>query len=177
VTHPGDAARALGALRSTRQRRLRDFFKMAFNWLLVADLLRRRPPHEEIHLYDQGVLQALWSIGFGGAPGAARRMAARVGSDLPRADVVVVVRATESAVMRRMAGRVDRDSRLDAVAGDPEALRRASEQMDDVLGILDGWRSSPCPPRVIEVDNESDEGLDRTAARLAADVQILFTPS
>lgn len=177
VRHPGESLRALGALGSTGQGRVRDFLKMAFNWLLVADLLRCRPPGEEIHLYDQGVLQALWSIGFGGAPGAARRMAARVGSDVPRADVVVIVRASERAVMRRLAGRVDRDSRLDAASGDPEAVRRAAEKLEDVLGILDDWRGSPHPPRVIEVDNESDEGLDRTAARLAADVQILFTPS
>jgi thymidylate kinase len=176
LCHPADALRALGAMRGT-QRRTGDYVRMAFNWLLVADLLRRRPAGGGIHLHDQAVLQALWSIGFGGVPGAARRVAARLGDRVPRADVVVIVRVSREAMLRRLAGRVDRDSRLDEAAGDPDAVRRASEQLEEVLAILEGWRGAARAPRVIEVDNESDASLDGTAVRLAAAVQLLFTPS
>src|SRR5687767_9276111 len=90
IAHPSDALRAARAVRSTRQRRAGDVLKMTFNWLLVSSLLRRRPPAGEVHLHDQGVLQALWSVGFGGAPGAAGRMAARMEGRTPLPDVVVI---------------------------------------------------------------------------------------
>jgi len=177
IGHPADALRAVCAVRSTRQRRTGDVFKMTFNWLLVSRLLRRRPAAREVHLHDQGVLQALWSIGFGGAPGAAGRMARRMEGRVPLPDVVVIVRASEGTVARRLAGRTDRDSRLDAASGDRAALRLAADLLAEVLGVLEGWRRRPGGPRVIELDNETDESLETAAAGLAADVQKLFTPS
>jgi hypothetical protein len=150
---------------------------MTFNWLLVSRLLRSRPAAGEVCFLDQGVLQALWSIGFGAPPGAAARMAELMEGRVPLPDVVVVVRAGEATVRRRLAGRPDRDSRLDGAAGDPAALRKAAALLGEVLAVLEGWSRGAGGPRVIEVDNEADEGLDRAAAGVAAGVQNVFTLS
>ena len=50
---------------STRRGRgARAIFITAFNWLLRTTLVRRAAASRKVVLLDQGIAQALWSVGF-----------------------------------------------------------------------------------------------------------------
>ena len=61
---PRCSAHTIGRIHETRQRSPRDFLITAFNWLLVTTLVRRAAASRKVVLLDQGIAQALWSIGL-----------------------------------------------------------------------------------------------------------------
>src|SRR5262249_23602985 len=100
VTHPLSSLRSLSYVSSTRQRRLSLVFRMGFNWLVVSSLMRTRRPW--LHLLDQGVFQALWSIGLEARFGAIREPGRRLLAMLPAPDVVVVIEPGADVVADRL---------------------------------------------------------------------------
>ncbi|HKY31054.1 MAG TPA: hypothetical protein VJV23_00865, partial [Candidatus Polarisedimenticolia bacterium] len=121
--HPLHAAWSAAAIARSGQPGAADVGRMTFNWLLVAGLERRRGEAGGIELHDQGIFQALWSIGFGAGRGAATAVAAALGPRMPLPSVLAVVRAGPQTVERRLSARPDADSRLDRM--DPaEGLSR-----------------------------------------------------
>jgi hypothetical protein len=144
---------------------------MLFNWFLVSSLLRRRRD-DGIELYDQGVFQALWSIGFRGDDDAAEMMMDRLGGRVPLPMVVVVVETSLPTIERRLLVRRGVDSRIEvrslAVA---ESLVRSKVVFDRVKRLLaDVSRRHP-GMRIIVVDNDQDDCLETNAARLARDLE------
>ena len=84
VCAPHDLGNAIRSVNRTRQRSLSEFLHTTFNWLLVTALVRRAARSPKVVLLDQGVAQALWSIGLS-AQGEAwqdimRRAASRTGA-------------------------------------------------------------------------------------------------
>src|SRR5262245_43435999 len=166
LAHPARSARVWSSVRSSGQASARDTCRMTFNWLLVTRLMSH-PPAGDLHLYDQGVLQAIWSIAYGGAPGAASRAASRLDADTPLPDAVVVVQASGETVRRRLASRVDRDSRLDeAGPGAERSMALGMRVFEEVMQVLAGWKARPDAPRVLEMPNNADD-LETAAAALA----------
>ena len=175
LAHPLRSLRAVRAIQASGQGRPADAGRMTFNWLLVTRLMSHPPASGDLHFYDQGILQALWSIAYGGAPGAAARAAARLEEGLPRPDAVVVVRASEDTVRRRLDSRLDRDSRLDDTGPDGGlAIARGARVFEEVMAVLSGWGRRSVPPRVLETPNNADD-LETAAVTLAGRLQLLIT--
>ena len=161
--HPRHALSDLVTITATRQATLVDLGKVVFNWLFIASLASRKRSPSRITVLDQGVAQAMWSIGF-----AARNEKSldRLLADMPgaalRPDLIVHVRADFAMIGDRLAARQRRVSRLDALGRDHQALARAVAHCDAIIGKL---TSSGTP--VIEVENR-DPGQLVAGARLIA---------
>jgi thymidylate kinase len=149
---------------ATRQATLVDLGKSFFNWIFISSLATRKRSPVKIIFLDQGIAQALWSIGF-----AARRenwlellLAASHGTT-PRPDLIVFVRAELQVIGNRLAAREGHASRMDAFQRDHEVLRRSEAHAD---AIIDRLRSGGVS--VIEVENNDSMQLV-SSARLVAD--------
>ncbi len=174
LRHPWYALCSARALRATGQRSGRAAFKMLFNWLLVSALVRRSRKIPAIHLIDQGIHQALWSIGLDAGEGAVAAMARVVADRPPEPDVIVVVEAASQTIARRLRERGGCDSRADAwQRQDARALRRAEALLDEVKALLaDGPQHRP-HASVISMDNNRDGDLERNARQLAGAIARL----
>jgi len=176
---PGDLLETVGAIRATSQYSGMDTMRMTFNWLLVRALMERPRVAGSVRLFDQGVLQALWSIGLGGKAGAITQMARHLDGAIPIPDVVVFVTASPGAVRRRLELRPGQDSRIERrLSGrkDEAILERGTALFEEVIRVAGEWRKDHGVPVVVDVVNDWDDGLDRTASMLAARLQLLFTP-
>ena len=168
VMSPRRAFSDLIRIAATRQARPTDLGKSIFNWMFIASLASRKRSATRITILDQGVAQALWSIGF-----AAQRedwldllLAETHGAAL-MPDLVIQVRADIQTIGGRLATRERAVSRMDAFARDRHALQRAGADGDPVLHRL---RSGGVP--VIEVDND-DPGQLVSSARVVADAIMI----
>jgi hypothetical protein len=163
AAHPRCAFSGLVAVAVTRQASLHDLCKSVFNWMFIASLASRKRSSNSITLLDQGIAQALWSVGF-----AARREAsldllwAEAKRAALRPDLVICVRADFQTIGDRLAARERRVSRLDALGRDQQALQHAEAHGST---IMLGLRSSGIP--VIEVEN-NDRAHLVSGARLVA---------
>jgi len=160
--HPCHALADLIRITATRQATLVDLGKVAFNWFFIASLASRKRSPSRITVLDQGVAQAMWSIGF-----AARNEKSfdRLLADMPgaalRPDLIIHVRTDFATIGDRLAARQRQQSRLDAFGRDHQALARAEANCDAIIGKL---TSSGTP--VIEVEN-------RDPGQLVADARLI----
>lgn len=143
----------------TRQATLADWGTSVFNFLYVSALHRRRRG-DGVLLLDQGIAQALWSIGF-----AAKRedwaeiVARRDRAPAPWPDLVVVVRASPAVILERLRQRSKQASRLEKELGrSGSALERCAARLQAVLHLL---RRDGVP--LVEV---SSEGMADPAAEV-----------
>jgi AAA domain len=164
AAHPSQAASCLARIVATRQTTAMDLGKSLFNGLFIASVAARRRSTSRVMLLDQGVAQALWSIGF-----AARREA-WLDLLLPRdrriihaPDLIVQVRAGLRTIEDRLRARERRVSRLeDDLRGAEQALSRA-----EALGeaIIARFKMANVP--VIVVDSDDAEQLASGAQMVA----------
>ena len=176
LLHPGESLRSARALRATGQDSGRLVFKMLFNWLLVSALIRRSRRVRAVHLLDQGIYQALWSIGLGGDDGCVTRAGAMLGASMPSPDVVAVIEADVATVAKRLEARGGRHSRADGWrASDTDAFRRSTSLLEETKDQVRKARDRGAAVRLVSVDNSRDAGLDTEALRLARDIEQLFT--
>jgi hypothetical protein len=110
------------------------------NWLYLLECERARCAMQGVHIFDQGLLQALWSIAYSaraldlGSP----RLRARLRAALPRSLTVVLVTADLTIIRRRLARRRGGDSRVErdmAVRPVDAALDRAADVLAGVETI------------------------------------------
>ena len=173
LRHPVYAAGVIATVGATGQPGHWIFLKMSFNWLLVSSLLRAPRHGATIALHDQGLFQALWSIGLGSGAGAIETTCARLGGAMPVASLVVLVEADRRAIRARLESRPENDSRLDRRGGDQDDLqRRAEDLMQVVRSRLDTMRGDPCGPGLVVVQN-ADGGLEACARDLGERIERL----
>jgi thymidylate kinase len=164
AARPRHALTASVRVAGTRQETWSDLGKSLFNWLFIASLAAQKRSPVRITMLDQGIAQALWSVDF-----AARQqtglnlLLVEVQRTALVPDLIIHVRTDLRVLGDRLAARTSRFSRLDALARDRPALRRAEARGDAILARLraDG-------ARVIEVANEDREDL-ASSARLITD--------
>lgn len=165
LRRPRYVVRTARAIRASGQRSLYDGLKVTNNWLSVSALTvgSARTPH--VTLFDQGMFQALWSVGYS-AEGAGRlERLTHLGTLMPKPDLLVPVSAELATVVRRLQARGGRESRLDGVShAEATPLRDAATLLDTVVGIA---RSGGVD--LLEVDGDDDGALG-TNARAVADV-------
>jgi thymidylate kinase len=163
--HPLASLRALAAIGRTRQRGFGTRVRLAVNALLVASLAaqaRRRPG---IHLLDQSLLQAAWSVALDDRPGSPLPLLDTGGLRGAIADLVVIVDADLDTVQRRLSERPGHDSRLEQEGAGPAALQRGALLVGEVRAAVQRGRLA----RVIEAVNDT-QGLDRLTAEVAAQI-------
>ena len=176
VAHPDFAMRSAGAILSTRQGSITDLVKTGFNWLFVSAMVRFHLSSDGICILDEGVFQALWSIGFG-----ARRersvadVAARLDGRFPTPHMVVALETSLETTDRRLRGRVSGVSRLETRFGsDPEALRRSVSLFEQTMSLLRELSTRTDGIRLFAARNDIDVGLERTALTIADEIEIFF---
>lgn len=123
------------------QRRPQDRVRKLVNWLAAQELLRRREGTPGIHLFDEGPIQALWSIGLWGDH---RRLTERPEGRpnlLRLTDLLVVVRVDPERADQRLAGRGDPHSRIERLTSSSERrhhLRQGASLLDELVSLWEG---------------------------------------
>jgi thymidylate kinase len=155
VRTPRCSALTIRRIHETRQRSPRDFLITAFNWLLVTTLVRRAAASRKVFLLDQGIAQALWSVGFSAQGQAWQETMRQVASCAPAPDMIFLVHAGLLNIKDRLALRRHNLSRLSGTqAINSEPLVRASALLEAVADIM---RSRQVP--IIVVNNEHHRQL------------------
>ena len=151
IAQPVDSVRT-GVQIGLGQREISDAVARPFQWLLTQALLSRASHAEGVHLMDEGLVQALWSVGLRGdvdgvlgrLGGSRRRWAAP--------DVVVVVDAPIQTVRDRLRARGSSHSRTQRL-GDEELLAELRHGAALLEHLLEWWRAIRGPDGVVHVAN------------------------
>jgi hypothetical protein len=136
-------------------------------WAITQRLLTSAGRSPGVHLFDEGLLQALWSVGLrGDVTPTLRALEQRSGRDaMP--DLVVAVHASIDEIEDRLAARRSRHSRLQE-HHDPIVRRRELARGAELVGSLVAWweRIAPGPGRLIEIRNDPGHDPHREAVAL-----------
>jgi thymidylate kinase len=168
---PGTTARVVRGIVASRQPGPGDLAGRAVQWLVAESVARRGARGTGVSLVDEGLLQALWSIGL---RGDVQPVLAALDASPPtrRADLLVVVRVEPDVALARLAARRSRHSRTQLL---DEAERRAELRRGAaLLDELTTWWAGSGTGAVLTLDGGSDEGddharlLDRICATAGA---------
>lgn len=175
LLHPRYSSRSVRAIVATRQRTASDLFGAVWNWLFVSNLLRRGRHVPGVHMLDEGIFQALWSVGFGASVEGLSSVTGGAGPLLPVPDVVVIVSARPSTVEQRLRSRGVRQSRLeDRLGVDRRILERSEALLEEVRGILKGLVRAGRNVAIHELGNDREQDLEPNARALASVVISMF---
>jgi hypothetical protein len=165
LAEPGATA-GIGAAVIRSQHTIAARGSRSLQWLVTQELMRGARRGGGVHVLDEGVLQALWSIGL---RGDLERVVEALDSEPAwiGPDVLAVVRATPAAADRRLAARASTHSRTQRL---PAGGRIAElERGEGLLDLLIAWwrRSAPAGAAIVEVHNDDDAPREGEAAGLA----------
>jgi hypothetical protein len=138
--------------------------------MVIASIASQNRTSNSLAFLDQGVAQAMWSVGF-----AARddhwldRLRSVTQGRALRPDLVIHVRANLQTIGDRLAARRRRVSRLDALHRDHKALQRAETHSDAIMVRL---RSAGVP--VVEVENNDPAQLKSGAWLVAGVIKTML---
>jgi DNA polymerase III delta prime subunit len=173
--HPAGSARSLRALLRTRQPSFDLFSRMAFHWLLISSLVRTGG--RGVSLLDQGMFQALWSIGLEARAAALARLEWSMSRTLRLPDAVVVLEAHPDTLERRLRMRASYESRIERQPMDRTMVARSERLVSDLvemMGSLRGWYGRP---RILRVSSDRDDQLEANAGRVEFEVERLLGPA
>jgi hypothetical protein len=151
LAHPVRSIRVVGAI-GAEQQGASATLSRSVQWLVTQALFARARRRPGVHLFQEGVLQALWSLGLRGGH---ERMLGRDAAHAIWPDLVVVVEAPMDVVRSRLGSRGSGHSRTERL---DEAERAAELTRGQALlhQLLAWWRSVHGPGRVVRVDNGGD---------------------
>jgi hypothetical protein len=135
-------------------------------WTVTQRLMMSARGRPGIHLFDEGVLQALWSIGLRGTVAPALLVLEEQIGSWAKPDLVLVVHARIEELVSRLAARASRHSRIQQM-DDPRALARELERGQELLLRLLRWWSEIVGGGVIELRNDPEREWADLAPRLA----------
>jgi hypothetical protein len=119
-------------------------------------------------VFDEGLLQALWSVGLRGDVRPTLRLLEMRPGMFTLPDLVVTVQASIDEIEDRLAARVSRHSRLQEHR-DPIVRRKELARGAELAGSLVGWwggHIAPGPGRLIEIRNDPGHDLHGEAVAL-----------
>jgi hypothetical protein len=117
-------------LAESSQSTLSAYPAIALNWFYIAGLCRTASGRPGVAVFDQGILQALWSVAFGSDSlheMSVDRCVALTSEILPIGSVAVLVDADTTVLEERIASRSDGRGRVDA------ALRRGADAFVEAI--------------------------------------------
>jgi hypothetical protein len=129
--------------------------------LLVAEAVARAAARRPaVSIVDEGVVQALWSVGLRGD--VSPLLPVLDGATAPQADLLVVLRVPAQLALDRLSARGSRHSRVQFL---PEPARltemeRGIRRLDD---LVEWWSSRPGDRREVCVLSGTEEDSDERA--------------
>jgi hypothetical protein len=131
--HPQASARTVRAVMRSHQPTWRDVAVRSLNWLVLRAAMRRASTTPGFHVFDQGLVQELCSLGFAGDAASVIDIA-DPGVALLAPDLIVVVEAELGLANLRLAVRPGRESRVEAAGpGSRRELERQAELVEEML--------------------------------------------
>ena len=136
-------------------------------WAITQRLLASAGRSPGVHLFDEGLLQALWSVGLRGDVTPTLRSLEQRSGRYAMPDLVVSVHVSIDEVEDRLAARPSRHSRLQERL-DPIVRRRELARGAELVGSLVAWweHIAPGPGRLIEIRNDPGRDLHGEAVAL-----------
>jgi hypothetical protein len=165
VTHRGGLWIAANVGFRSGQVDTRDRVARPVNLLVVRDAVRRARHRAGVHVLDQGPIQEWWSAAL--RADADRVLAWAASDPAPQADLIVRVDAPAEVLAARLAGRAERQSRLETVDGAvlEDELARGSALMDALCARLVPF-PGPLRPVLIRVDGVGTGAVDAVGEAL-----------
>jgi hypothetical protein len=170
LTRPMASMKAAAKI-GMEQRTPGDAAARTVQWLVTQRLLEAARRDHGLRVFDEGALQALWSVGLRAHHGRWLRLL-RLLDDGHLAwvepDVVVLVDVPQEVVRERLEARPSAHSRTQGLprSGMAVELRRGGILLDELIGW---WRARRGDQALLRIDNAGAEpvGLDDAAARIA----------
>lgn len=160
---------------SSKQKSALDFIKTYLNWLYVSSLLRTHINKLGIHIFDEGILQALWSIAFT-AEGLDLSKITRIAlrsTAIPY--LIVVLQANHETVERRLTERPVCHSRLEKwLANDNQLLIKASVLQNNVRKSVELFSTENDCIHILMIENDQDDNLEIVALKISDFVENKF---
>lgn len=140
LRRPGAALRSAMAVGGSRQPSPSDALHRWVQWAVAEERVRRARRMRRTALLDEGVVQALWSMGLSGDVEPMLRTLARRRGGYARPDLTVVLDVPSEVAARRLTTRASAHSRVQSVPpGHLEStLRRGKELLDSILSSVGG---------------------------------------
>jgi hypothetical protein len=136
-------------------------------WAITQRLLTSAGGSARVHLFDEGLLQALWSVGLRGDVTPTLRVLEQRSGHYAMPDLVVAVHVSIDEIEDRLAARLSRHSRLQE-RRDPIVRKRELARGAELVGSLVAWwqHMAPGPGRLIEIRNDPGRDLHGEAIAL-----------
>jgi hypothetical protein len=136
-------------------------------WAITQRLLTSAGCSPGVHLFDEGLLQALWSVGLRGDVTPTLRVVEERSGRCAMPDLVVTVHTSIDAIEERLATRPSRHSRLQEHL-DPIVRRRELARGAELVGSLGAWweHMAHGPGRLMEIRNDPGRDLHGEATAL-----------
>ena len=177
IGHPWRAARSLRAILATHQPTVLDLVKMVVNWFCLSFLIRRAARAGGVALFDEGLFQALWSIGLGARNPDWMSSLPALDPMPPAPNLTVVVRSRLETVERRLAARPVCGSRLEQwLPHDPGILTKAGGLMNLIEKLVSSHSGRTDDMCVLMIDNDQNDALEANASMIAEAVEDLLAP-
>jgi broad-specificity NMP kinase len=161
------------AIIATKQRSMTDLIGVLFNWLFVSSFVRRDRHFHGIRLLEEGIFQALWSIGFSSKRGVLAIMKT-LSTWIPTPTIVIIVEASHATIEHRLHARPGQDSRLERqLAGDPAPLRLSNILVEEIKTILrtSEWHKQV---HVLMVNNDQADDFEVNANRIVDYIEPIY---
>jgi hypothetical protein len=156
VGEPRLASVVLAAAVRDPQRRPQDRVRKIVNWLASQELVRASSVDDRLCLFDEGPIQALWSIGLWGDCRPLLERLTRAPEMSCVTDQLVVVRVEPETAERRLQRRQNPHSRLEGVL-DPAERRQHLRRGAGLLDELVAWWEQETGRSATVIDGDQDE--------------------
>jgi AAA domain len=167
IFHPASSVRSLRAILATRQASAADVIRLTVNWLFMSSLLRKTDRRTGVHIFDEGQLNALWSIGFSATSAGTAGILAELARQRSAPVVVALIEADIAAVRARLDLRKNGQSRLERTRSADDAWERAQRALQQVKATLQMLTDEGADVQVVAVRNRGREDLDALPNSLA----------
>jgi len=167
--HPVQTQTDIACILATKQATWGDIRRSISNWLYVASVMSQKRTGGRIVILDQGLAQAVWSVGFAARETSWLELCSRAADRrVFKPDLVVEVKAGFQNVGSRLASREERISRIDHLGSNSEVLQRAQDHTDAIVQTFKG-----AAVMVLAAQNDSPDQLVSNARRIAETITAM----
>lgn len=172
--NPVNSVLSAKAIVSSKQILSKDVIKTLVTWLYLSSSRRAHSRIAGVHLFDESIHQALWSIGFG----AREKELAFVANSLLSLNhpphLILVVEASLKTIEARLGARLIRHSRLEKrLPGDPQILVRAANLLEEVKRLEGNIFPQHENMRMV-INNDRDEDLETNVVRIGEFIERIY---